>query len=119
MCAEIVGGPSQRGSQVWPAYVADEQGVSSEHGVRVGWILLEIEDQDGDGLDGVARGFQDLQAQSGKVEGISIGHGHKGIFRFGASAQIDGGAAAVAEFKMAGDEVGVKVGQEDVADVEG
>ncbi len=118
MRAEIVGGPAQRGSQIWPAYVADEQGVSGEHGVRVGWVFLEIKDQDGDGLDGVARGFQDLQAQAGKVEGVSIGHGDKGVFRFGSAAQINGGAAAVAQFEMAGDEVGVEVGQKDVADVE-
>jgi hypothetical protein len=78
--------------------------------VRVGWVFLEIKDQDGDGLDGVARGFQDLQAQGGEVEGVSIGHGHKGEFRFGAAAQIDGCAAAVAQLQMTGNEVGVEVG---------
>ena len=77
-----------------------------------------IKDQDRDGLDGVARGFQNLQAQAGKVEGISIRHGHKGIFRLGAAAKINGCAAAVAQLQMAGNEVGMEVGQKDVANVE-
>jgi hypothetical protein len=36
----------------------------------------------------------------------------------GAGSEVDGGAAAVAEFEVAGDEIGVEVSEEDVADVE-
>ena len=78
----------------------------------------EIEDQDGDGLDGVAGGFEDLQAQAGEVERVAILHGDEGVLGLGAAAEMDGGAAAVAQFQMAGDEVGVEVGEEDVADLE-
>ena len=77
---------------------------------RFGRVFLEIEDQDGDGLDGVAGGFQYLQTQARKVEGVSIGHRHKGVLRLGAAPQINDGTAAVAQFEMPGDEVGVEVG---------
>ena len=118
MRAEIVGGPAQRGAQVGAADVADEQRVAGEDGVRFGRVLLQIEHQDRDGLDGVARGFQHLQAQAREVERVAVLHGDEGVFRLGARAEMDGGAATVAQFQMAGDEVGVEVGQKDVADLE-
>ena len=80
--------------------------------------FCEIEHQDRDGLDGVAGGFEDLQAQSREVERIAVLHRHEGVFRLGAGAEMDGRAATVAQFQMAGDEVGVEVGEEDVADLE-
>ncbi len=83
-----------------------------------GRVLLEIEDQDRDGLDGVAGGFEDLQAQSREVERIAVLHRHERVFGLGAGAEMDGRAATVAQFQMAGDEVGVEMGEEDVADLE-
>ena len=44
--------------------------------------------------------------------------GYEGVFRLGAGAEMDRRAATVAQFQMAGYEVGVEVGQEDVADLE-
>ena len=80
--------------------------------------MLEIEDEDGDGLDGVAGGFEDLQAHAGEVECVAVVHGDEGVLGDGAGAEMDGGAAAIAELEMAGDEVGVEVREEDVADLE-
>ena len=80
--------------------------------------MLEIEDEDGDGLDGVAGGFKDLQAHAGEVECVAVVHGDEGVLGDGAGAEVDGGAAAVAELEVAGDEVGVEVREEDVADLE-
>ena len=90
--------------------------------VRTAWGLVasfcEIEDEDGDGLDGVAGGFEDLQAHAGEFECVAVVHGDEGVLGDGAGAEMDGGAAAVAELEMAGDEVGVEVREEDVADLE-
>ena len=118
VCAEVVGCPPERGAQVGAADIADKQRVAGEDGVRLCRVLLQIEDQDRDGLDGVAGGFEDLQAQSREVERIAVLHGHESVFRLGAGAEMDGRAATVAQFQMAGDEVGMEVGQEDVADLE-
>ena len=66
----------------------------------------------------MAGSFEDLQAQSREIERIAILHRHEGVFRLGAGAEMDGRAATVAQFQMAGDEVGVEVGEEDVADLQ-
>ncbi len=45
-------------------------------------------------------------------------HGGEGVLGRGGSAEVDGGVAAIAELEMAGDEVGMEVREEDVADVQ-
>ncbi len=62
--------------------------------------------------------FENLQAEVREVESIAVLRRLEGVLRLRARAEVDGGAAAVAEFEVAGDEVGVKVGEEDVADFE-
>jgi hypothetical protein len=79
---------------------------------------VEIEDEDGDGLDGVAGSFEDLQAESREVEGIAVFHGDESVFGLGARTEMDDGAAAIAQFQMAGDEIGVEMSEKDVANVE-
>src|SRR4029077_8049776 len=61
---------------------------------------------------------QDLKAQPREVQRIAVLHGGEGVFRLGAGSQMDGGAAAVAQLQVAGDEVGVEVGEEDVSDLQ-
>ena len=61
---------------------------------------------------------KNLQAEVREVESIAVLRRLEGVLRLRARAEVDGGAAAVAEFEVAGDEVGVKVGEEDVADFE-
>ena len=78
---------------------------------------MEVEYEDGDGFDGVAGGFEDLEAEAGEFEGVAVSHGDELVLGFGLGAEADVGSAAVAEFEMAGEEVGVEVGEEDVADV--
>ena len=100
------------------ADVTDEQSVSGEDGVRVCGVLPEIEGQYRDGLDGVAGGFEDFEAQSREVERIAVLHRHEGVFRLGAGAEMDDRATTVAQFQMAGNEISVEVGEEDVTDLE-
>jgi hypothetical protein len=61
---------------------------------------------------------EDLEAHSGKVEGGSIAHGKECIFCLGARAEMNGCVASVAQLEVSGEEVGVEVGEEDVANFE-
>ena len=115
--AEVARRPSERSAQVGTTNIPDEQRVASKDGVGFCPVFLQIEHQDRDGLDGVAGSFEDLEAQSRKVEHIAVLHCREGIFRLCAGTQMDGRAAAVAQLQMAGDEVGVEVGEKHVADM--
>ena len=66
----------------------------------------------------MAGGFEDLKTQSGEVEGVAVVHRHEGVLGFCAGAEMDGCAALVAQLEMAGNEVGVEVREEDVANLE-
>ena len=95
-CAEVVGRPPERGPQVGAADVADKQGVSREDGVRFCRVLAEIEDQDGNGLDRMARSFEDFEAQAGELKCIPVLHRHEGVFGPGAGTEMDGCATTMA-----------------------
>ncbi len=116
--SELSSGPAECGAEIGASDIADEEGVAGEDGVRFGGIGGEVEDEDGDGLRGVAGGFEDLEANVAEVETIAVVEWGEGVLGFGGSAEADGGADAVAKFEMAGDEIGVKVGEEDVFDGE-
>src|SRR5215469_8270147 len=75
MLAELLCRPSKRGTQVRPADIADKKRVSGENGVRRVDVLRKIEDEDGDGLDGVARGLKNLETEPGEVERSAVVHG--------------------------------------------
>ncbi len=62
--------------------------------------------------------FHYPQPESGKVERIAVFHRNEGVLRLGSRPEVDGCAATVTQFQMAGEEVGMKVCQEDVADLE-
>jgi hypothetical protein len=62
--------------------------------------------------------FQDFEAHSWEIKPVAILHCHKWVFRLGVGTEVNRGATAVSQFQMAGDEVGVKMGQEYVPDVE-
>ena len=115
--AEVVGTPPKRGAQVRAAHVTYEERAARENSVRLRRVLADIENQDRDRLDGVARSLQHLQAQSREVKGISVFHGGESVFRLGAGAEMDGRAAPGAQLQVAGVEVGVEVGEKDVADL--
>jgi len=54
-------------------------------------------------LNGVAGGLKDFEAQSWELERIVVLHRYEGVFHLGAGAEMDGCAATVAQFQMAGD----------------
>jgi hypothetical protein len=66
----------------------------------------------------MAGSFECLQANAAEFEDVAVRKRGETVFCFGFGAEVDGGAHAVAQFEMAGDEVGVKMGQEHVLDLE-
>ena len=58
------------------------------------------------------------QADLAEVDDVAVSERREPVLGLRGRAQIDGGAGPVAQFKMAGDEVGVKVGEEDVRDAQ-
>jgi hypothetical protein len=70
------------------------------------------------GFDGVAGSLEHLQTHSGKIEGVAILHRDESVFRLGAGAKMDGGAATVAQLQVAGNEIRVEMGEEDMANLE-
>jgi hypothetical protein len=109
MAAELIGSPAEGCAKVGAAHVADEEGVAGEHGIRLAFVSGEVEDEDGDGLDGVAGSVEDPETHSGKIECGTVAHGKERIFCFGSRAEMNGCAACIAEFEVAGEKIGVEV----------
>src|SRR5579872_2926095 len=123
MRSQVIGGPAERSTQVGTADIADEERVAGEDGVGLSGIFVEIvfrqiENQNRNRLDGVAGRFEHLQAKAGEFERVAVFHGDEFVFRLGARAQMNGRTAAVAQFEVPGDEVGVKVTEKDMTDVQ-
>lgn len=116
--AEVGGGPAESGAEIGAANVADEKRVAGEDGVRGGGAAVEIEDKKRNGFGRVAGSFESLDADAAKFDGGAIGERREFVLGFGFGAEIDGGTDAIAEFEMAGDKIGVEMGEYDVLDLE-
>src|SRR5262245_13433297 len=82
-------------------------------------ILLEVVDEDRNRFDRMARRFEHLQANlASQQQTLAISHRRERIFGASLGAKINRGARAVPEFEMAGQKIGVKVGEEDAANDE-
>lgn len=113
---QVVGRPADRGQQVGPAHVADEQGVAGEHAPGLGAGALE--DHDRDRLGGVPRRVADLQLDLAQGEPLAVLQGLGGEVRRGHVAVGDDGAGGGGQLEVTGQEVGVEVGLEDPLDGE-
>src|SRR6185437_3221197 len=118
MRAEFRGSPAKRSAQIRPADVSNEECVAGKNREWLRLTLRAIEYQNGDGLNRMARCLQHPEAHPWKLERVAVGHRDKFVFRLGATAQVDRGAALVAQLEMTGDEIGVEVREEDVPDFE-
>ncbi len=78
--------------------------------------MREVVHRDRNGLWRVAWRFQRLQAHVAEFDEVAVGEGSEAIFRLRRRAQIDRRARAVAQLQVAGDEIRVKVREEDVCD---
>jgi hypothetical protein len=64
------------------------------------------------------RGLDHFEPQPRKLQPVAVLHCHEGIFRLSARAKIDGCAATVAQFEMAGHKIGVEMREKDMADLQ-
>jgi len=117
MTAKFLGRPAERGTQIGPAHVADEQRVSSQNGIRFLRVFLEVEHQDGNRFDRMPRSLKNLETQSRKLERAAVLHQHELVLSLGPRPQPDIRSAAVAQLKVPGDEIGMKVRQKNVPDL--
>ena len=60
----------------------------------------------------MARRFERLQADAAELDAVAVLQRRERVLRLRGGAQIDRRARAIAQLQMAGDEVGVEVGQE-------
>src|SRR4051812_50102862 len=86
--------------------------------MRTCGVLLKVEDQDRNGLDRMARRLQDLEPHPRKIQAVAVLHGDEWVLRVRAGAEMNGGAAAITELQMPGNEVGMKMRQEYVPDMQ-
>src|SRR5208282_2196558 len=112
------GRPSQRRAQIGAPYVADEQSVPGEYGMRLRIADVQVVNDDGNRFRSVARRFQRLQAHASEFENVAIAKRSERIRRSSRSAQIDSCARSITQLQMPGDKIGVEMRQEHVPDLE-
>jgi len=66
----------------------------------------------------MAGSFKHHEAEAGEIEGIAVFHGNERVFRLGARTEVNDSAAAITQFQVAGDEIGVEVRKKHMADLE-
>ncbi len=66
----------------------------------------------------VAGGVKEVEAGVAELEGVAVAEGDVGEGGVGLFADVDAGSGALGELVVAGDEVGVEVGFDDVFDAE-
>ena len=105
-------------SQIGSSHVSNEQRIAGEHRVRMGSVFLQVEHQNRDGFDRVARCFENLELDAAERQDLAVRHRREGIFRACLGAKVNGRASAMAQLEVAGEEVSVKVREKYPADVE-
>ena len=116
--AEIGGGPAESHPKIGAADITDKKGVAGENGEWVGSAAVEIENEKGNGFRRVARSFESLQANAAEFDSAAVAQRSKAVFGLGFGAEIDGGADAVAQFEMTGDEIGMEMREDDMLDLQ-
>jgi hypothetical protein len=66
----------------------------------------------------VAGSFQGFDSNAAELDDGVIGERCDVVFGLGFRAEVDGGADAITELEMAGDEIGMEMGEEDMLDLE-
>ncbi len=64
----------------------------------------------------MAGSLEHLQPDAAELNGLAVSHRRERVVGLRTGAQMDLGAGAIAKLEMAGDEIGVKVRKEHVAD---
>ena len=80
--------------------------------------MTEIVDEKRNRFRSVAGSFEGFQANAAKLDDAAVIERSEAVFGLGFGAEINCGADTIAEFQMAGDKVGVEMGEEDVLDLQ-
>src|ERR1700722_19308763 len=101
--------------EVGTTHVPEEQGGAGQNGPRLGRLLF-IGDNQTDAFGCVSRGLENAERKPSNLQMESVVHRDMWKSRAGLRSDINLRAAARGQFAMTGDEIGVQVGLEDVAD---
>jgi hypothetical protein len=105
---EVVRGPADRGQQVGPTHVANEQRVAGEDGPGLGVGVLV--DDDRDRLGGVTGRVPDLEGDLAEGESLAVRQGVDRELGHTLVTEGDDRAGGLGELQVARQEVGVEVG---------
>ncbi len=107
--AEFAGLQAERGQQVGPPDVADEQGVTGQHpvGDRVRRVLVH---QDADRLRRVAGSLADLEGHLAQADPLAVGEPPDRVLHLGGGPAVaDPGPGRGRQLQVPGGEIGVEV----------
>ncbi len=103
--------------EIGAAYVAYEEGVSGEDGAGLS-RADEVGEDGADAFDSVAGSVEEVEVGVAELEGVAVFYGDVGESSVGIFAEVDAGSGALGQLVVAGDEVGVEMGLDDVLDAE-
>ena len=104
--------------QIWATDVSHEKGVTSQDGVGLAVIRLQVVHQNRDRFRRVPRRLENRQANSAEFKRGTVFHRRERVFSLGRGSEVDLSTRSVSELEMAGEEVCVEVGQEYVTDLD-
>jgi hypothetical protein len=113
-----LGGHANGRQEVGAADVADQERVPGEHRVRPARVARQVDDDDRDAFRRVPGRLEDLQADIAELQRVAVLERMEVVVRLRASTEVDGRPHALLQFQMAGHEVRVEMGQDDVLDRE-
>ena len=111
-----VGRPSERRAQIGAADIADKQRVAGENRMRNRVAHRTIEDEDRDRLGRVSGRLEGGQSHPSKLDAVAVAEWFERILRRRRAPQVNRRARLFVQLEMTGDEVGMKVREDDVTD---
>src|SRR5437868_715408 len=112
------GRPSERDAQIRPTDITDEQRIARQDGVWFVAALVGIEHQDRNRFRRVTWGLERGETDSAELNRVAVMKRRELVLGLCGSAKVNARARSIAKLEMAGEEIGVKVRQHDVANVE-
>ena len=114
---ELLGRHPDAGHQVGPAHVAEEQRIAREDRHGVDRVLLEVVHQHADALGRVAGGLEEREAHGPELDPVAVARRDVGVLGAGRGPDVDPRSGGLRELEVPGDEVGVEVREDHVADL--
>ena len=104
------------GGQIRPADIAHKQRVPGKDGARLR-RLVQVGQHRADALNGVSRSLEKIEAAVTELQGVSISHRNMRKGRASRRSHVDARACAFRKLVVAGDEIRMQMGLNDVLDL--